>query len=181
MRKSLIGNIRLARGKPYLWAAVALAIGSIGSASAGTQKTCNDKAIEHIRAAWFALNTFVVDNKGRTSKDQSFSYADLGHVVYDVGQMVHVFDGVDCYKAVEFLVELKSYSIADAAIGEELSAMIRRRPGDANKAAKVFLGQAVSPCLRWYEGSQGDLLNRPSAYCANPAYWKELLQGYISK
>jgi hypothetical protein len=94
--------------------------------------------------------------------------------------MVHVFDGSDCYKTIEFLVELKSYSINDAAIGEELSAMIRRRPGDASKAAKVFLGQPVSPCLRWYEGSQGDLLNKPSAYCADPAYWKELLQGYIS-
>jgi hypothetical protein len=80
-----------------------------------------------------------------------------------------------------FRGSLKSYSISDAAIGEEISAMIRRKPREASKAINMFLAQPVSPCLRWYEGSKEDLLNKPSEYCIEPTYWKELLQEFVQR
>lgn len=179
MRKSMIGSLFYARSGVSLLFSIAMVACGIGSSSAAAQNACNYGSIEHIRSAWFALNTYVADNKERSSENQSFSYADLGHLAYDVGQMVHVFDGAACYKAIEFLIELKSYAITDAAIGEEISAMIRKRPSEARKAAKTFLAQTVSPCLRWYEGSKEELLNKPSAYCIEPTYWKAFLQEFV--
>ena len=181
MRKSLIDSLPHGRSGFYLLSAIVIAACGTVSSLASTKNTCNYSSIEHIRSAWFALNTYLVDNKGRSSERQSFSYADLGHLAYDVGQMVHVFDGVGCYKTIEFLVELKSYSISDAAIGEEISAMIRKKPREASKAINIFLAQPASPCLRWYEGSKEELLNKPSEYCIEPAYWKELLRELVQQ
>lgn len=180
MCKSLIDNNHLARDSIYQWIGIVLATFCIETAFAGTKKTCNDSSIDHIRSAWFSLNTYIVDNRERTSKNQSFSYEYIGNLAYDVGQIVHVFDGVNCYKVIEFLIELRSYSITDSAISEELSSMIRKKMSEAKKAARVFSRQPTSPCLQWYEKSRENLLNEPFTYCTAHTYWKELLQGYLS-
>jgi hypothetical protein len=168
--------------KRLIYSLIVLLLFNIGNTFAAAQKKCNSESIIHIRSAWFALNTYYVDNASRQNVDQSFSYGDLSHFVYDASQMIHIFDESTCYEVIQFLVELKSYSmVGGAALGEDTTYMISRRPIETRKAASSFLGQSSSPCLQYYENSKSELLNKPESYCASIEHWKEFLLEYANK